>query len=566
MLKSLLIKNFAIIKELSIEFDPSLNIIIGETGAGKSIIIDSLSILLGERASSSYIREGENKAIIEGVFLIEKNNPIFEILQELEIEIYPELIIRREIASNNISRNFINDTPLPLSNLKRIGDILVDFHGQYEHQSLLSAENHIGILDAFAQLFDDLDNYQKNYKKLKELIKVYNELRSKEREFEVKQKAKQEQLNEINKVNPTKNEDIELENELRKLENSEAIFSSLKEIGDILFREENSLYEQIVQVEKKLQNLSRFDNSFEIHLEEISKTIPSVKELINFTNDYIQDFNYDPNRIEAINQRLYELQNFKRKYGTIDEALSLKQKIEEELSESNSYRAILESYEMQISKARQELSGIAKILSEKRTKASKNLIKEIESILKELGFSHIEFENKIEKIASEKEDELALLIDGKYYKTNNEGVDKVEFYISTNKGESPKPLRKIASGGEMSRIMLALKQIGAANRNMPILVFDEIDAGVSGKIAERVGQQMKSLSQKHQIIAITHSPQITAKGAKVIYISKEVNQGRTEATAKELTESETIEEIAKLLSGENVSESAKSAANELRGN
>lgn len=566
MLKSLLIKNFAIIKELSIEFDPSLNIIIGETGAGKSIIIDSLSILLGERASSSYIREGENKAIIEGVFLIEKNNPIFEILQELEIEIYPELIIRREIASNNISRNFINDTPLPLSNLKRIGDLLVDFHGQYEHQSLLSAENHIGILDAFAQLFDDLDNYQKNYKKLKELIKVYNELRSKEIEFEVKQKAKQEQLNEINKVNPTKNEDIELENELRKLENSEAIFSSLKEIGDILFREENSLYEQIVQVEKKLQNLARFDNSFEIHLEEISKTIPSVKELINFTNDYIQDFNYDPNRIEAINQRLYELQNFKRKYGTIDEAISLKQKIEEELSESNSYRAILESYEMQISKARQELSGIAKILSEKRTKASKNLIKEIESILKELGFSHIEFENKMEKIASEKEDELALLIDGKYYKTNNEGVDKVEFYISTNKGESPKPLRKIASGGEMSRIMLALKQIGAANRNMPILVFDEIDAGVSGKIAERVGQQMKSLSQKHQIIAITHSPQITAKGAKVIYISKEVNQGRTEATAKELTESETIEEIAKLLSGENVSESAKSAANELRGN
>jgi len=566
MLKSLLIKNFAIIKELSIEFDPSLNIIIGETGAGKSIIIDSLSILLGERASSSYIREGENKAIIEGVFLIEKNNPIFEILQELEIEIYPELIIRREIASNNISRNFINDTPLPLSNLKRIGDLLVDFHGQYEHQSLLSAENHIGILDAFAKLFDDLDNYKKNYIKLKELIKVYNELRSKEIEFEVKQRAKQEQLNEINKVNPTKNEDIELENELRKLENSEAIFSSLKEIGDILFREENSLYEQIVQVEKKLQNLARFDNSFEIHLEEISKTIPSVKELINFTNDYIQDFNYDPNRIEAINQRLYELQNFKRKYGTIDEALSLKQKIEEELSESNSYRTILESYEMQISKARQELSGIAKVLSEKRTKASKNLIKEIESILKELGFSHIEFENKIEKIASEKEDELALLIDGKYYKTNNEGVDKVEFYISTNKGESPKPLRKIASGGEMSRIMLALKQIGAANRNMPILVFDEIDAGVSGKIAERVGQQMKSLSQKHQIIAITHSPQITAKGTKVIYISKEVYQGRTEATAKELTESETIEEIAKLLSGENVSESAKSAANELRGN
>ena len=314
MLKSLSIKNFAIIKELSIEFDHTLNILIGETGAGKSIIIDSLSILLGDRASASLIREGESKAIIEGIFVLQEDNPIYNILNELEIEQYPELIIRREISNNNISRNFINDTPVQLSILKRIGDLLVDFHGQYEHQSLLLQENHIEILDSYTNLSDELNNYQEKYRKLKELTKRYNELKNQELQFEKTKKAMQDQLNDINKVNPALDEDVELENELRKLENSEAIFSNLKELSEILFREENSLYEQIIQIEKKLQNLERYDKSFEIHSEEISKTIPSIKELINYTNDYIQNFNYDPNRIEEINQRLYELQNFKRRY------------------------------------------------------------------------------------------------------------------------------------------------------------------------------------------------------------------------------------------------------------
>ena len=564
MLKSLLIKNFAIIRELFIEFDPTLNILIGETGAGKSIIIDSLSILLGDRASTSFIRQGEKRSIIEGIFLLPDDHPIINILQELEIEIFPELIIRREITTNNVSRNFVNDTPIPLNNLKKIGEMLVDFHGQYEHQSLLLPENHIAILDAYANNFIELQNYQEHYRKLKELVKRYNDLIKQEIDFEAKQKQKQEQLEEINKVNPLQDEDVILENELRKLENSEAIFSNLKEIGDILFREENSLYEQFVQIDKKLQNLVKFDKSFEVYSGEINNTIPVVKEIINFTNDYIQNFIFDPKRIEEINQRLFELQNFKRKYGSIDESLKLKIELEQELSESNSYKNLLENLEAEIGSIRIELGKIAKTLSSKRSKASKVFKKDIESILKELGFNHIEFENKIEQIESDKNDELRLEIDGKYYKTFIDGIDNVEFYISTNKGETPKPLRKIASGGEMSRIMLALKRMGADNRNMPILVFDEIDAGVSGKIAEKVGKQMSKLSEKHQIIAITHSPQIAAKGKKVIYIDKTVQGDRTEAIAKELNESEMIYEIAKLLSGEKITESAIATAKELR--
>ncbi|MEN6511746.1 MAG: DNA repair protein RecN [Chloroherpetonaceae bacterium] len=564
MLKSLLIKNFAIIRELFIEFDPTLNILIGETGAGKSIIIDSLSILLGDRASASFIRQGEKRSIIEGIFLLPDDHPIINILQELEIEIFPELIIRREITTNNVSRNFVNDTPIPLTNLKKIGEMLVDFHGQYEHQSLLLPENHIAILDAYANNFIELQNYQEHYRKLKELVKRYNDLIKQEIDFEAKQKQKQEQLEEINKVNPLQDEDVILENELRKLENSEAIFSNLKEIGDILFREENSLYEQFVQIDKKLQNLVKFDKSFEVYSEEINNTIPVVKEIINFTNDYIQNFIFDPKRIEEINQRLFELQNFKRKYGSIDESLKLKIELEQELSESNSYKNLLENLGAEIGSIRIELGKIAKTLSSKRSKASKVFKKDIESILKELGFNHIEFENKIEQIESDKNDELSLEIDGKYYKTFIDGIDNVEFYISTNKGETPKPLRKIASGGEMSRIMLALKRMGADNRNMPILVFDEIDAGVSGKIAEKVGKQMSKLSEKHQIIAITHSPQIAAKGKKVIYIDKTVQGDRTEAIAKELNESEMIYEIAKLLSGEKITESAIATAKELR--
>jgi len=288
-----------------------------------------------------------------------------------------------------------------------------------------------------------------------------------------------------------------------------------------------------------------------------------VKEIINFTM-IISNFIFDPKRIEEINQRLFELQNFKRKYGSIDESLKLKIELEQELSESNSYKNLLENLGAEIGSIRIELGKIAKTLSSKRSKASKVFKKDIESILKELGFNHIEFENKIEQIESDKNDELRLEIDGKYYKTFIDGIDNVEFYISTNKGETPKPLRKIASGGEMSRIMLALKRMGADNRNMPILVFDEIDAGVSGKIAEKVGKQMSKLSEKHQIIAITHSPQIAAKGKKVIYIDKTVQGDRTEAIAKELNESEMIYEIAKLLSGEKITESAIATAKELR--
>jgi len=258
--------------------------------------------------------------------------------------------------------------------------------------------------------------------------------------------------------------------------------------------------------------------------------------------NYYSKFIFDPKRIEEINQRLFELQNFKRKYGSIDESLKLKIELEQELSESNSYKNLLENLGAEIGSIRIELGKIAKTLSSKRSKASKVFKKDIESILKELGFNHIEFENKIEQIESDKNDELRLEIDGKYYKTFIDGIDNVEFYISTNKGETPKPLRKIASGGEMSRIMLALKRMGADNRNMPILVFDEIDAGVSGKIAEKVGKQMSKLSEKHQIIAITHSPQIAAKGKKVIYIDKTVQGDRTEAIAKELNESEMIYE------------------------
>ncbi len=564
MLKSLLIKNFAIIRELFIEFDPTLNILIGETGAGKSIIIDSLSILLGDRASATFIRQGEKRSIIEGIFLLPDDHPIINILQELEIDVFPELIIRREITTNNVSRNFVNDTPIPLINLKKIGEMLVDFHGQYEHQSLLLPENHIAILDAYANNFLELQNYQEHYRKLKEFVKRYDDLIKQEIDFEAKQKQKQEQLEEIKKVNPLQDEDMILENELRKSENSEAIFSNLKEIGDILFREENSLYEQFVQIDKKLQNLVKFDKSFEVYSEEINNTIPVVKEIINFTNDYIQNFIFDPKRIEEINQRLFELQNFKRKYGSIDESLKLKIALEQELSESNSYKNLLENLSAEIGSIRIELGKIAKTLSSKRSKASKVFKKDIESILKELGFNHIEFENKIEQVESDKNDELALEIDGKYHKTFIDGIDNVEFYISTNKGETPKPLRKIASGGEMSRIMLALKRMGADNRNMPILVFDEIDAGVSGKIAEKVGKQMSKLSEKHQIIAITHSPQIAAKGKKVIYIDKTVQGDRTEAIAKELNESEMIYEIAKLLSGEKITESAIATAKELR--
>jgi DNA repair protein RecN (Recombination protein N) len=569
MLKSLTIKNFAIIESLEIEFDKGLNIIIGETGAGKSIIIDSLSILLGEKALSSYIRTGEKKAVIEGVFVLPNEHSVFKILQENDIELIQndnenlQTIIRREIAISGNSRIFINDTPVSFNLLNQIGDLIIDFHGQYAHQSLLNPKNHIAIIDAFALNIDLVKQYKSTFAKLKTAINQYKSFLDDKHFIQKQIEELNSQFEEIHNLNPSLNEDIELENELKILENSEIIHSNLSEIYQNLFKDDAAVYDRLSVIEKKTNLLAKYDATFEPFLEELNNINSFFKDFINTINNYLVNFDFSPDKIDLINQRLFNLNKLKRKYGSIEEIIKVKEEIWEKLENYRSTSLNQDEFLNVINKFKIEIKKIASELSNRREKVKNTFQIEIAKILRELGFNHIEFKIQQGRTFANQNQDLSIEIDGQNYFLNENGLDTIEFLISTNLGEEPKELIKIASGGEISRIMLALKSMAANDVQLPVLVFDEIDAGVSGHIAQKVGKQMRKLSKFHQIICITHSPQVAASGTKIISIEKIVKDNRTTSVAKSLNDDEKIMEIAKFLSGSNITETSIINAKEL---
>lgn len=558
MLATLYIKNFAIIKEINLEFDQHLNIIVGETGAGKSIILDALQILLGDKASPSVIRQGESKSIIEGIFKLPSSHPVWTFLKENDLcdnEMHAtdfiELIIRREINLNSSSRNFVNDTPIQLNILKQIGDFLIDFHGQYEHQYLLNPKNHITIVDAFCNNLNILDQYRQEYKKLLNLQDHLEKVLQDSEKFTQTIKNKTEDLEFINKIDPKLDEDKILVDELKIIENSEQLFNLYSEITNLLFENENSIINQLGIIQKRFTQISRYNPKVETYLDDLSNIFSILNEIKNHTINTLHTLDFQPNRIEEINQRLFQLQSLTRKYGSISEILEYRKQLQEELQAVEDYSSLIKKIKEEIAYQQSIVINLAKELSNNRRKIKKIFKQEIENLLKNLGFSYINFEVEINTNEAQ---------------ITSNGIDKVEFFISTNKGENPRPLASVASGGETSRIMLALKSMAAKDSNLPILVFDEIDIGVSGSTSHKIAEQMKKLSRNHQIIAITHSPQVTSAGDAVFAVEKYESDGRTVTTAKRLNESEIISEISKFLASTVVSDIALENARQLRQN
>lgn len=555
MLSYLFIKNFAIIEEIELNFDSRLNILIGETGAGKSIIIDALQILLGEKASTSFIRQGFNKSIIEGHFLLPENHAVWEILSENDIELFESsnkkihLIIRREINLNSSTRNFINDTPVQLNILKTVGDLLIDFHGQYSHQLLLNPKNHIDILDAFSNNYDSLKQYQFEFSKLKNLQLQFKEFLDKKAAIQKSIQSKKDDLDLINSINPKLNEDIELLEELKIIENSEVLFNYYSEIANLLYESDSSVLNNLAIILKKMESIAKFNSQINSYLNETEKIQPILNELKTHIIDSLDTISYNPNRIEDINQRLYNLNNLIRKFGKIEEIIEYRSKLEDEVGSNTNFNNKQIELEKELYNQSTLTHKYAELLSSKRLEYKTVFEKDIAELLIKLGFNHIDFQINI---TSDKNN------------LTNKGFDNVEFLISTNKGEQPKPLANIASGGETSRIMLALKSMAANDLNLPVLVFDEIDIGVSGSVAHKIALQMKSLSFNHQIIAITHSPQVTAAADLVIEVHKEEKADRTITKINLLDERQLILEIAKFLSNSNVSDIAIQNAKELR--
>ena len=564
MLKRLIIKNYALIDEVEVEFQNGLNIITGETGAGKSIIMDSLNLVLGERANTEVIRKGEVKAIVEAHFDVTNNTKVKNIIENLNIDFYDDLILRREIHLKGQNRCFINDTPATVNALKEVGDAVMDLHGQHEHQSLLKAESHIDLVDEFGGLQALVDEYRQSYNNLNQLFKQLDDTLKREQELKDKMNLYEYQIKEIDEVDPKVNEIEELESELKILENFEELHQTTNQLYDILYLKEDSIRDLLVICRNKLSNLSKIDKTFTETEQEAKNAEIIVDEIARFIQNYNSKIEFDPERLEMIRSRLLQLNKLRKKYGgSLESVIEYREKIGKEYELAGNFEYEIENLRKQIEKNRIICSEKALRLSNKRKEISKKIEKSIVQILKDLGIEKASFEIKFENKKSSDSERAYVILKNSFYEANSKGIDFVEFYVSLNEGEELKPLIKVASGGEISRIMLSLKTILAKSDKLPGLAFDEIDVGVSGRIATKVGQCLKNLSNYHQIIAITHLPQIAALADHHFVVEKKNENHRVVTTIRKLTNNERVKEVAKLLSGDVITESSLASAKEL---
>jgi DNA repair protein RecN (Recombination protein N) len=560
MIQSLYIKDFALIDELEVSFGEGLNILTGQTGAGKSIIIGALNMILGERADTEVIRQGTDKAISEAIIKFFENAELRSLLEENDIEIEEYLILRREIRQTG-SRAFINDTPVNIGVLKAVGDQLVDLHGQHDHQLLLKEENHRTVIDGFGETEVTLDQYQTEYLKMKSLQKELTALKKKENELQEKTELYRFQVNELENARLSIEEEEELEVEMNLLDNAELLDQKAAAISEMEDSDDGNISQLLNHLKLNLEDLTRIEPEFTTYLEEINAARVSINEAIQFAERYRSNIEFNPNRLEELRKRQSELNRIQKKYQRdIPELISYLNEIQHELSIADNFDLEIEKLENSIDLQGQRLSKAAANLHETREKIGKKLSDQIQIELAQLGIQHAQLAVAVDWIFS---NNGWIEIDGQPVECTEFGCDDIRLFISTNKGEEPKPLAKIASGGEISRVMLALKSILAKEQSLPVMIFDEIDTGISGEVSEKVGQAMRSLSNYCQIIAITHQPQIASQAHHHFKVDKRETEDRTISTILSLSNEEHIHEVASLMSGSDITESALNSAKEL---
>ncbi len=561
MLTHLYIKNFALIEELSLEFSEGLTIITGETGAGKSILIGALNQVLGIRATADLVRSGSAKAVIEATLIPEKSDHLTSILDEAGIEPDETVILRREIHAKGHSRCFINDSPCTLQVLKKVGDLLIDLHGQHDHQLLLRPETHISMLDDYGRLTPAIDVYRTVFDSLSSKKKEYARLTADAKHIGERRDLLEYQFKELDALDPQKDEEATLQEEITLHEHAETRFSLCAELNELLYDIDRSVFVQLSDATEQLKQLARIDKVFVAHLQDAESAKSLVEELSRTVRDYSETIEFNHERLEMLRERQMDLQQAKRKYGrSLEELVDFREKIADELALENNLSERTRQLDSEIEALREKLSQLAAALSAERKKTAAHLEKAIEEKLAGLGIAHSAFRVGIRHEVAE---EGNIVIDGKSYSTFENGYDRIEFLLSTNIGESPKPLAKIASGGEISRVMLAMKSVLAHTTDLPILIFDEIDTGISGAIADAVGRSLKKLARSHQIISITHLPQIAAMADCHFSVEKAQRGNRTISTVKHLNEKDHIMAVANLISGKKQSDSSLKAATEL---
>jgi DNA repair protein RecN (Recombination protein N) len=549
MLRQISIQNYAIIDNLKVNFDSGVNIITGETGAGKSILLGALALLLGERADSKVLYDQAQKCVIEAEF--DSASDTKELFKQNDLDFEPVTIVRREIAQSGKSRAFINDTPVNLNIIKALGEKLVNMHSQHETLDLIEAGFQLEVLDALARNQSLLADYKKlflTYKKdqtkLDALVAEFNKAKS-ESDFI------QFQLNELREAKVEAEEQGLLEAEQKTLENVEQIKLSIQAVLQIIQDSETSSVDMLNEAQSLLKAVAKVHTGIADLSKRIEATVVELKDIAAEFEDIQEKASLDPERLEGINQRLNILYRLQKKYSVPDseQLLAIQNELEQKVSSFDSSNDAIEALKKQLLQSEKQLHTLADKLHQNRQKTITAFQKNVEASLHKVGMPNAVFTVDLHKTGND------IL--------HENGNTEVKFLFSANKGFAPHEIKEVASGGELSRLMLSIKSQVAAADHLPTMIFDEIDSGISGEVALRVGEIMRTMSKGHQLICITHLPQIARIADRHFYIYKDVAKGKTQTRIKILEGDDRIIEIAKMLSGEKVSEAALANAKEL---
>jgi len=548
LLTQLSINNYALINQLSIDFSAGLSIITGETGAGKSILLGALGLVLGNRADLSSLKDTSRKCIVEAKVSLENYN-LKDFFQQVDLDYEPETILRREILPSGKSRAFVNDTPVTLAVLNQLRAQLVDVHSQHETMQLSDNSFQFTVIDALAKNQDRIASYQRGYQQLNQHKKELQQLEDLQKEANQQYEYNFHLFTELEEANLKVDEQEELEEKLEKLNNIEDIKLNLSEALGISVNEEIGIQNLLNTLENRLDRIAPFSKAYQELLTRITSVKIEMDDIVAELEDANENVEFNPNEAEEINDRLQLIYNLQKKHSvnTTQELLVVLEDLSEKVSQVENAEETINSKKNVIKDIAAKLDKVAALITKNRTTTAPKLTKELQVLLTDLGMENARFSIKIKPKNS--------------YFYN--GKDELEFLFSANKGGNFGELKKVASGGELSRIMLSVKKVLSENTQLPTIIFDEIDTGVSGEVSNKIAAIMQKMSKNMQVISITHLPQIAAKGANHYKVFKKEVKGVTTTSLKQLTMEDRIVEIAEMLSGKDISESALTHAKEL---
>jgi len=562
MLQELSIRNFAIIDDLNVSFLPGLTVLTGETGAGKSIIINAVNLLLGSRATPKLIRKGAESAELEARFLVPPESNVARLMIEYELDVSEGLLVRRVISSKDSSRVYINGHQATIQMLGQFTENIASIAGQHAHQKLLKEDEHLLILDQFAGLIRYRTDISERYRNILPLAETLRRLEEKREQVVAQMDLLEEQRLEITEATPILGEDVDLEKEKTRLKNAAALKSTVHEGLDVLYNAPGAVMEQLTTVQKSLKSSTGLDSELAGPVKQLEDIRYRMEDVVQTLQEYLSRDSFEEGRLEAVEERLDVLNRLKRKYG------GSIQSVIEHLGTVNRAMNTLEGIDAEIADVRQqledshrELATSVLELSNRRAAAAKNLSKKIEEELASLNMPQVRFDIAIESQPAGNGVPPHLVAGGNCIRET--GIDQIRFMISPNTGEDLKPLTTIASGGELSRVVLALKAILAEGVAVESIVFDEVDAGIGGGVAEVVGRKLSDLAHSHQIICITHLPQIAKFATHHFKISKHIRNERTLTTIQPLKGEERVQELARMLGGESITEATLNHAREM---